>query len=77
MRLICFSFCIEGHRKQENKKSQFLLLHHFSNFLINSPMASTESAQADPVPAVSPLNTVHCRLYICAGNIFSCVLVQG
>ena len=30
-------------------------------------MAGTESAQANLVPAVPPLNTVHCRLYTCAG----------
>ena len=47
------------------KKSHFLL---FSYLWINSPLAGTESAQADPVLAVSPLNTVHCRLYTCAGT---------
>ena len=26
-----------------------------------------KSAQAEPVPAVTPLNTVHCGLYTCTG----------
>ena len=30
-------------------------------------LAGTESAQAEPVPAVPQLNTVHCQLYTCAG----------
>ena len=30
-------------------------------------LAGTESAQAELVTAVPPLNTVHCRLHTCAG----------
>ena len=30
-------------------------------------LASTESTQAEPVPAVPPLNTVYCQLYTIAG----------
>ena len=30
-------------------------------------LTGTESAQAKPVRAVSPLNTVHFRLYTCTG----------
>ena len=52
---------------KKTKKSGSFIISHFSYFWINSPLAGTESAQADPVPAVSPLNTVHCRLYTCAG----------
>ena len=55
---------------ESNKKKQvssFFIFLHFSYFWINSPLAGIESAQADPVPAVTPLNTVHCQLYTCAG----------
>ena len=51
--------------ESKKTKSQFLF---FSYFWINSLLAGTESAQADPVLAVPPLNTVHCRLYTCAGS---------
>ena len=53
--------------ESKKQKSHFLFLFFFSYFWINSPFAGTESAQADPVFAVPPLNNVHCRLYTCAG----------
>ena len=52
---------------KKTKKSVSVSTSFFlSYFWINSPLAGTESAQADPVLAVPPLNTVHCRLYTCA-----------
>ena len=30
-------------------------------------LAGTESALAEPVPSVPTLNTLHCRMYTCAG----------
>ena len=64
---IPFFFLCQRSQKAKKQKSQFLFSFLFSYFWINSPLAGTESAQADPVPAVSPLNTVHCWLYTCAG----------
>ena len=57
----------ERKKTKKSVSSSFFSLI-FSYFWINSPLAGTEFAQADPVSALPPLNTVHCRLYTCAGQ---------
>ena len=58
----CFSFCAKGHRKQKNKKvSSFSLIFE----LIPHWLAQICSGRSGSFS--TPLNTVHCRLYTCAG----------
>ena len=74
---IPFFFLCQRSQKAKKQKSHFLLLlHNFSYFWIDSPLAGTESAQADPVLAVPPLNTVDCThvLEQPGMNIFSYVI---